>query len=157
MKSSFSHLCLALVNACVLTVPSPTDVFVLHFDASLCGLGLVLNVVRSGEECPVAYYARQLREPQQSYSAMELEAMASVSNVQHFSCYFYGREFTLVTDYKALESLLTSKTLNRPGPENGNADALSRQEWEEQELRRSRGNLSGGGCRGDIPSGELSH
>ena len=70
--------------------------------------------------------------------------------MEHFAHYLYGRSFTIYTDHKALCSLLSSKTFNRwlqrfalklqpwdvnivykPGRDNGNADGLSRQEWQE--------------------------
>ena len=101
----------------------------------------------------MAYFARQLRKAEKSYSATELEVLAVVESVKHFSRYLYGRRCEVWTDHKALESLFTSKTLNRrlqrmamrlqewdlkimyrPGGENANADALSRQEWFEDEI-----------------------
>ena len=60
----------------MLTIPDSNDIFTLHTDASLLGLGGVLNVVRTGEELPVAYCARQLRGAETNYSATELEALA---------------------------------------------------------------------------------
>ena len=170
MREAFHHLCNVLCNVCVLTVPTSSDTFTLHTDASLFGVGAVLNVVRSGEELPVAYYARQLRGAEKNYAATELEALAVVASIEHFAHYLYGREFCVITDNRALESLQTSKTLNRrlsrmalklqqwnlsiiyrPGDFNGNADALSRQEWPADVAIQSKGghHLSGGGC-GDL-------
>ena len=57
MREAFHHLCNVLCNVCVLTVPTSSDTFTLHTDASLFGVGAVLNVICSGEELPVAYYA----------------------------------------------------------------------------------------------------
>ena len=66
----------------------------------------------------------------------------------HFEVYLTRRNFTLRTDHRALENLMSSQHLNRrlwrwclylqdfsfkcvyrPGAENGVADALSRQGW----------------------------
>ena len=140
-----------LVNVCVLNVPAPGDEFVLQTDASLLGVGL--NIVRIQEKLPVAYFARQLRKAEKSYSATELEAHAVVKSVKHFSLYLYGRRCEVWTDHKALESLFTSNTLNRrlqrmamrlqewdlkimyrPGGENANPDTLSRQKWFKYEI-----------------------
>jgi len=65
-------------------VPCLSDQFQLHTDASGAGIGAVLNVIRD-EECPVAFYSRQLRKPERCYSATELEALAVVCAVEHFA------------------------------------------------------------------------
>ena len=44
-----------------LTLPLPSDEFVLQTDASGVGLGAVLGVSRDGEELPVAFYSRKLQ------------------------------------------------------------------------------------------------
>ena len=73
-----------------------------------------------------------------------------VAAVEHFAHYLYDRSFTIYTDHKALCSLPSSNTFNRrlqhfalklqpwdinivykPGRDNGNANGLSRQEWQE--------------------------
>ena len=97
----------------MLTIPDSNDIFTLHTDASLLGLGGVLNVVRTGEELPVTYYARQLRGAETNYSATELEALAVLASVENFNHYLCGRAFEVTTDHKALESLQSSKTLTR--------------------------------------------
>ena len=84
---------------------------------------------------------------EQRYSATDLEALALVETVKHFSYYLYGKIFTVFTDHKPLCQLLSSDRLNArlrrlamklqhwllsieylPGKENGFADALSREE-----------------------------
>ena len=115
----------------------------------------------------MAYYARQLRGAEKNYAATELDALAVVASIEHFAHYLYGREFCVITDHRALESLRTSKTLNRrlsrmalklqqwnfsiiyrPGDCNGNANALSRQEWTADVAIQFKvgHHLSGGGC-----------
>ena len=122
----------------------------LHTNASGLGVGGVLSATRAGKEEPVGYYARQLKGVEKMYSATEVEALAVVESIRHFTTYLYGCHFHVITDHRALESLLTSKVLSkrlhrfamklqewdmkityRPGSSNGNADALSRQEWPE--------------------------
>ena len=51
-RDAFYHLRSVLVNVCVLNVPAPGDEFVLQTDASLLGVGSVLNIVRIQEELP---------------------------------------------------------------------------------------------------------
>ena len=99
---------------------------------------------------PVAFYSRQLKDRETRYSATEVECLAALEAIRYFEVYLVGRHFTLETDHKALEALITSKILNRrlsrwalylqefnfairyrPGKKNGNADGLSRQAWKE--------------------------
>ena len=61
----------------------------------------------------VAFYSQQLRGPQCRYSATELEALAVVMTVRHFAQYLWGRRFKILRDHCALESLMTSRVLNR--------------------------------------------
>ncbi len=174
MVEAFRKLCVSLCEFSVLNVPVSSDVFVLHTDASGRGVGAVLNIIRDDREVPVAFYSKQLRGAEVRYSATELEALAVVKAVTHFLPYLYGRHFTVVTDHMALTSLMKSRVLNRrlqgfalklmeysfdiiyrPGPDNDNADGLSRQAWPDEDeaavvvpgFHSSPGtNLSMGGC-----------
>ena len=153
---AFNSIKVYLVNVCVLTIPSQEDVFVLHTDASGAGIGAgigaTLNVIRNGEERPAAFFSRQLQGAQRRYSATELEGLAIFKSVHFFAHFLYGRKFTVVTDHKALVSFLKSRILNkrlhgwmlqlldfdftilyRPGDQNQDADALSRQAWDSGE------------------------
>ena len=149
---TFQRIRVSLVNVCCLTVPTQEDVFTLHNDASGAGIGATLNVTREDKERPVAYYSKQLQGAQHNYSATELEGLAVFKSIHFFSHYLFGCRFTVVTDHKALVSFLHSRTLNRrlhgwllqllqfdfvivyrPGRENLDADALSRQAWDSRE------------------------
>ena len=146
---AFDRIKVSLVDVCCLTIPTQDDVFSLHCDASGAGIGATLNVTREGRERPVAYYSKQLQGAQHFYSATELEGLSVFKSVHYFAHYLYGTRFTVLTDHKALVSLLHSKVLNRrlhgwvlqllefdftieyrPGVENCDADALSRQAWD---------------------------
>ena len=134
-----------LCSAPCLSIPLPSDSFCLHTDASGLGIGAVLSVTRARKEHPVAYYSRKLSKAERNYSATELEGLAVVASIQHFSVYLYGVHFVVVTDHCALSFLSSSKlqpgclarwalllqeynfsVKYRPGSQNGNADALSR-------------------------------
>ena len=146
---AFDRIKVSLVNCVCLTIPSQEDTFSLHCDASGAGIGATLNVWRGGQERPVAFYSKQLQGAQHHYSATELEGLAMFKSINFFAHYLYGSRFEVVTDHKALVSFLHSRVLNRrlhgwvlqlldfdftikyrPGPENGDADALSRQAWD---------------------------
>ena len=98
---------------------------------------------------PSAYFSRQLRGAEHRYSANELEALALVGTIRHFSYYLYGKQFKAYTDHKPLEQITTLTRLNLrlsrlsfklqhwlvtveylPGNMNTLADALSREERE---------------------------
>ena len=149
---AFHHIKVCLVDVCALTIPSQEDTFILHTDASGAGIGATLNVVREGVERPAAYFSRQLQGAQKNYSATELEGLAIFKSVHFFAHFLYGRRFSVVTDHKALVAFLKSRVLNkrlhgwvlqlldfdfeiiyRPGIENQDADALSRQAWDSGE------------------------
>ena len=148
---AFQHLKVCLCDVCVLTVPSLEDVFVLHTDASGAGRA-TLNVLREGIEKPVAFFSRQLQGAQKHYSATELEGLAVFKAVHFFAHFLHGNRFSVVTDHKALVSLLMSRRLNkrlhgwvlklldfnfeityRPGKDHQDADGLSRQAWDSAE------------------------
>ena len=79
----------------------------------MCGVSGVLNVVRDGAELPVGFYSCQLRDAETCYSATELQCLAVVESVRHFEVHLHGRRFNVETDHRALESLLSSRVLNR--------------------------------------------
>ena len=153
MVEAFNTLKVSLVNLCTLTIPSQRDCFSLHTDASGLGVGATLNVIRDGEELPVAFYSKQLQGAQKYYSATELEALAIFKAVHHFDHFLMGADFEVVTDHKALIYLLCAKKLNRrlygwmlrlldftfsivyrPGSKHQDADSLSRQAWNTEQF-----------------------
>ena len=158
---AFNYLKVSLVSVCILTVPSLEDRFVLHTDASGAGLGATLNVVRGGEEKPVAYFSKQLQGAQKHYAATELEGLAVLKAIYFFAHYLWGKAFMVVTDHKALVYLMQSKKLSKrlhgwalqlmdfdfeivykPGNRHQDADGLSRQAWRtegEQEEEETEG------------------
>ena len=145
MFSEFSYLKNVLCAVPSLTLPTVQDNFLLQTDASGLGIGAVLSVVRQDVELPVAYYSRKLKDREQRYSATELEGLAVVAAVQHFDVYLVARPFVIETDHRALVFFNTTRHSNgrlarwalalqpysfslryRAGPQNLNADALSR-------------------------------
>ncbi|XP_055309417.1 uncharacterized protein K02A2.6-like [Sitodiplosis mosellana] len=79
-------------------------------DASPVGLGAVLTQFQKGENRVIAYASRSLTEPELNYAQTEKEALALVWAVERFTYYLYGREFELVTDHKALETLFAPRS-----------------------------------------------
>ena len=145
LNDEFLYLKSVLCSVPTLTLPVPADSFVLQTDASGIGLGAVLSVLREEVEHPVAFFSKKLLPRERKYSASELEALAVVVAVGHFEAYLITHPFTVVTDHKALTFLNTAQHRNgrlarwamklqpftfniryRPGPQNVNADVLSR-------------------------------
>jgi len=133
-------------SACSLCIPLPSDTFSVVTDASGLGVGGVLQVWREDRWEAAAFYSRQLRGPEQRYSATELKALALVASVEHFGYYLYSRPFKVFSDHKPLQQITTSEKLNPrlrrialklqhwllemeylPGEDNTFADALSRE------------------------------
>ena len=152
LLEEFAYLKQQLCLMPLLTLPVPSDSFVLQTDASGVGLGAVLNVTRENELHPVAFHSRKLQPREQRYSASELECLAVVDAVNHFGCYLIPQQFLVETDHKALTYLMSAKHQNgrlarwalqlqpytfsiryRAGKENVNADVLSRM-WEEEDV-----------------------
>jgi len=96
MVRAFHAICQSVCDACALEIPLPEDTFSLVTDASGCGLGAVVQVERDREWAAAAFFSRQTRGPERRYSASELEALAVVEAVQHFSHYLYGKRFTVL-------------------------------------------------------------
>ena len=99
---AFSSICACISDCCSLCIPLPQDTFSIVTDASGLGVGGVLQVWRDGKWEAAAFFSRQIRGAEQRYSATELEALALVCTIQHFSYYLYGRQFVAYTDHKPL-------------------------------------------------------
>ena len=119
-------------------------------DASHNGLGAVLEQLNSDGWRPISFASRYLNKAEKNYSTNELEMLAVVWGPEYFRNYVLGRKFLIVTDHKALVSLLNgnnkkNKTMfsrltrwldrlipfdfqveHKPGAKIGLADYLSR-------------------------------
>ncbi|KAL1259510.1 hypothetical protein QQF64_010087 [Cirrhinus molitorella] len=147
---AFREIIRRLTNAPVLAFADPNRRYVLHIDASLKGLGAVLNQVHPEGLRPVAFASRGLTAAEQKYHIHQLEFLAlKWAVVDKFHDYLYGVRFTVMTDNNPLTYVLTSGKLNatghrwlaalatydfeinyRPGKVNIDADLLSRN-WSE--------------------------
>ncbi len=97
----------------VLMLYDPSLPLKLDTDASSTGLGAVLShILPDGEERPVEYISRTLSAAERRYSQIDREALAIVWAVKRLHIYLYGREFSLVTDHKALTHIFgTHRTI----------------------------------------------
>ena len=109
MYDEFYYLKDSICSIPSLTLPLPSDSFVLQTDASQVGLGAVLRVQRDGEELPVAL---KLLPRERRYSATELEGLAVVTAIDHFSLYLITHPLLVETDHRALAFLNTAHHSN---------------------------------------------
>uniref|UniRef100_A0A3B1IUI3 Gypsy retrotransposon integrase-like protein 1 n=3 Tax=Astyanax mexicanus TaxID=7994 RepID=A0A3B1IUI3_ASTMX len=143
---AFRNILHSLTNAPVLAFADPTKPYILHVDASLDGLGAVLNQEYPEGLRPVAFASRKLSCSEKKYPVHQLEFLAlKWAIVDKFHDYLYGVHFTVRTDNNPLTYVLTTAKLNatgqrwlaalstydfgiqyRPGRENIDADLLSR-------------------------------
>ena len=79
MDQAFQQLKVSLCNHVLLVIPSVSDTFSLHTNASGSGVGACLHVTRKGQELPIAFYSRQLQGAEKRYSITELETLAIVA------------------------------------------------------------------------------
>ena len=101
------------------------------------------------EELPVAYFSRKLLPRERSYAATELEGLALVTAVEYFTPSLITYPFQVETDHRTLTFLNSARQTKgrlacwamrlqpftftiryRPGNQNANTDALSRQAWD---------------------------
>ncbi len=80
------------------------------------GLGAMLcQTDEDGEETVIAYASRQLLKHGKNHKPFIVEIQAMVWAMDHFDTYLRGRQFTVFTDHKLLEtqSKRQDKTMNR--------------------------------------------
>ncbi|XP_038141331.1 uncharacterized protein LOC119783754 [Cyprinodon tularosa] len=146
-QEAFERIRDSLINAPVLAFADPTKTYILHVDASMNGLGAVLNQEYPEGLRPVAFASRKLKDSEHNYPVHQLEFLAlKWAVVDKFHDYLYGAKFIVRTDNNPLTYVLTSAKLSavghrwltalstydftiqyRPGRQNIDADVLSRQ------------------------------
>ena len=106
---AFKQLKDLLTTAPVLAYPSFTQEFVLETDASIFGLGAVLSQGQPDKKLhPVAYASRALTRSERNYGITELETLAVVWAISHFSHFLYGNVVTVYTDHASVKAVLES-------------------------------------------------
>ena len=148
-QQSFQQLKNALFKSPALAYPNFSKCFTLETDASIKGLGAVLSQVQEDNRLnPVVDASRSLSAVEKRYAVTELDTLAVVWAISHFHAYLYGHDVTVHTDHSAVKAVLETPSpsakhalwwskvyasevrsvqiVYRPGKENSNADALSR-------------------------------
>ena len=97
-----------LIEALVLTQPTPGKEYIMYSDASRNGLGCVLMQ----DDKVVAYASRKVKPHEQNYPTHDLELVVVVFALKIWRHYLYGERCRIYTDHKSLKYLLTQRELN---------------------------------------------
>ena len=147
-QSAFQTLKDRLCSPPILSYPNFAQPFHLFTDASQTAVGYILGQILDGKEHVIAYGGRELSHAETRYSTTEREALAVVDGIKRYQPYLSGKKFYVHTDHGSLSWLMSVKDptgrlarwalrlqqydfeiIHRPGPTNGNADALSRRRY----------------------------
>ncbi|GKE55428.1 putative reverse transcriptase domain-containing protein [Tanacetum coccineum] len=142
-EAAFQLIKQKLCSAPILALPKGSKNFIVYYDASHKGLGVVLMQNKK----VIAYASRQLKIYKKNYTIHDLELEAVVFALKMWIHYLYGTRCTVFTDHKSLQHILDQKELNmrqwrllellsdydcdiryHPGKANVVADALSKKE-----------------------------
>src|SRR5262249_46480412 len=134
-----------LTSPKVLHIPDESHPMILHTDWSLVAIGGWVSQEIDGQERPIAFESRKLRQAERNYSPYDGELLALIHCLRIFRPYLWQRKVLVRNDQKALKWLLDQRTLSPrqhrwldillehdleldwiPGVQNNVADALSR-------------------------------
>ena len=82
-------------------------------DASRAGLGAALEQRSPTGWHTVAFASRFLNSNEERYSVNELELLGVVWSVEYFKYYLFGKSFTIITDHRALLSIMKEHRSNK--------------------------------------------
>ena len=82
-------------------------------DASRVGFGAVLEQRSSTSWNTIAFASRFLNSNQERYGVNELELLGVVWSVEYFKYYSFGKSFTIITDHRALLSIMKEHRSNK--------------------------------------------
>ncbi|GJU59107.1 putative reverse transcriptase domain-containing protein [Tanacetum coccineum] len=107
-EATFQLLKQKLCSAPILALPEESKDFIVYYDASIKGLGVVLMQ----REKVIAYALRQLKIHEKNYTTHDLELGAVVCALKIWRHYLYGTKCTVFTNHKSLQHILDQKELN---------------------------------------------
>ena len=82
-------------------------------DASRKGLGCALEQRTPNGWHTVVFASRFLNSVDDRYSINELELLGVVWSIEHFKYYLYGKQFTVITNHRALLSIMRENRANK--------------------------------------------
>ena len=94
----------------ILSFFDPKKEIILEVDASKSGLGATIKQ----EGKPVAFASKALTPTEENYAQIEKELYAILFGCQRFHQYLYGRDVTVHSDHKPLETIAKKPLCNAP-------------------------------------------
>ena len=82
-------------------------------DASRTGLGATLEQLTVDGRKPIVFASRFLNSCEERYSVNELEILGVVWSTEYFKNYLYGKHFKVITDHRALLSIMKENRSNK--------------------------------------------
>ena len=82
-------------------------------DASRSGLGIALEQLTVDGWEPIAFASRFLTSCKERHSVNELELLGVVWSIEYFKNYLYGKNFTGITDHRAVLSFMKENRSNK--------------------------------------------
>jgi len=102
MTCAFNEGKSALASATLLAHPRMDVPIAVTSDACDSGVGATFEQFVDGSWQPLAFFSKQLREPERKYSTFDRELLALYLSIRHFRFLLEGRDFTAFTDHKPL-------------------------------------------------------
>ena len=112
-QTHFEHIKTVIANATENTHFNPTLETRIKCDASRQGLGAALEQLDCEGWKTVAFASRFLNSNEERYSINELELLGVVWAIEYFKYYLFGKTFTVLTDHRALLSVLKHNRSNK--------------------------------------------
>ncbi|POM75918.1 Reverse transcriptase [Phytophthora palmivora] len=97
----------------LLQLPDFSKQFGIKMDASNFAIGGVLFQEEVELEHPIAYTGRKKKPAELNYPVREQELLAILHALKTWCVYLLDKSFTVETDHKSIEMILTQKTTNR--------------------------------------------
>nr|GEW98086.1 putative reverse transcriptase domain-containing protein [Tanacetum cinerariifolium] len=107
-EAAFQLLKQKLCSAPILALPEGSENFVVYYDASHKGLGIVLMQ----REKVISYMSHQLKIHEKNYITHDLELGAIVFALKMWRHCLYDTKCIMFTDHKSLQHILDQKELN---------------------------------------------
>ena len=107
-QTHFEHIKTVIANGTENTHFNPTLETRIKCDASRQGLGAALEQLDCEVWKTVAFASRFLNSNEERYSTNDLELLGMIWAIEYFKYYLFGKNFTVLTDNRALLSVLKS-------------------------------------------------